>query len=185
MSQFNYFSDMNSLVNLDGELRMQSKPRWQRKVENSMNGSVNASKLSVSYNNSYIAAIGGNTTTTGNKTPNKSMAEAGGAKRKTPNDKKSPGKNGIHIFCFATQLIALFTLITGRKTPTHNGNGSKTPSGGGGGDRFIPNRAATNFDLSHFLVSSRSHFTSSDAHAIPILDQTRTVQERVERELQR
>lgn len=93
MSQFNYFSDMNSLVNLDGELRMQSKPRWQRKNENSMNGSVNASKLSVSYNNSYIAAIGGNTTNAGNKTPNKSMAEAGGAKRKTPNDKRSPGKD--------------------------------------------------------------------------------------------
>lgn len=97
MSQFNYFSDMNSLVNLDGELRMQSKPRWQRKVENSMNGSVNASKLSVSYNNSYIAAIGGNTTATGNKTPNKSVAETGGAKRKTPNEKKSPGKDRMKL----------------------------------------------------------------------------------------
>ena len=84
---------MNNLVNLDGDLRMQSKPRWQRKMENSMNGSnLNASKLSVSYNNSYVSAMGGNTTTTVNKTPNKSVAEAGGAKKKTPNDKRSPGK---------------------------------------------------------------------------------------------
>lgn len=95
MSQFKFYNDMNSLLNLDGELKNQSKPRWQRKMENSMmNGSqINASKLSISYNNSYASALGGNTTMTGNtKTPNKSTVE-GGAKKRTPNDKKSPGKN--------------------------------------------------------------------------------------------
>lgn len=85
MSQFKFHNDMNNLLNLDGELKMQSKPRWQRKMESSMNGSINASKLSISYNNSYVSAIGGN------KTPNKSVAEAGCSKKKTPNDKKSPG----------------------------------------------------------------------------------------------
>lgn len=94
MSQFKFQTDMNNLLNLDGKLNMQSKPRWQRKVENSMNGSqANASMLSISYNNSYVSALGGNTTATGNKTPNKSIAEATGAKKKTPNEKKkSPGK---------------------------------------------------------------------------------------------
>lgn len=89
MSQFNFINDMNSLLNLDGDLRMQSKPRWQRKND----ASINSSKLSISYNNSMMASVGPNTTATSlNKTPNKSIAE-GGAKRKTPNDKKSPGKN--------------------------------------------------------------------------------------------
>lgn len=89
MSQFNFHNDMNKLLNLDGELKMQSKPRWmERKMENSMN----ASKLSVSYNSSYISALTANNTLTGNKTPNKAVAEAGSSKRKTPNDKKSPGK---------------------------------------------------------------------------------------------
>ena len=87
MSQFKYHTDMNNLVNLDGELKMQSKPRWQRKMESSMN----ASKLSVSYNNSYISSMAGNNTLSNNKTPSKSVAEAGCSKRKTPNDKKSPG----------------------------------------------------------------------------------------------
>lgn len=91
MSQFKFHNDMNNLLNLDGELKMQSKPRWQRKMESSMNGSVNASKLSISYNNSYVSAIGGNTTTAGQKTPNKSVADAGCSKKKTPNEKKSPG----------------------------------------------------------------------------------------------
>lgn len=87
MSQFNFINDMNSLLNLDSDLKMQSKPRWQRKND----ASINSSKLSMSYNNSILAGSTANTTATGSKTPNKSVAEGGGAKRKTPNDKKSPG----------------------------------------------------------------------------------------------
>lgn len=43
--------------------------------------------------------------------------------------------------------------ITGRKTPTPNKAvaAAKTPCGGG--DRFIPNRASSNFDLGHYKVS--------------------------------
>ena len=48
------------------------------------------------------------------------------------------------------------------KTPGKNGENktsrtpAKTPSaaGAGGGDRFIPNRGTSNFDLGHYLVSA-------------------------------
>lgn len=46
---------------------------------------------------------------------------------------KTPGKNGE---------------AKNKKTPTPS-KGSKTP---GGGDRFIPNRGTTNFELGHYLV---------------------------------
>lgn len=89
MSQFNYFQDINKPLNLDGELKNNIKPRWQRKMENSMNNSsmMNQSKLSVSYNNSY-AALGNTTSQTNNinKTPNKTRGE-----NAAKNDKKSPG----------------------------------------------------------------------------------------------
>lgn len=87
MSQFNFLNDRNNILNLDGELKNNTKPRWQRKMETSMNSTANISKqLSMSYNNSLVA-FGPNTTATGSKTPNKSLLE----KKKTPN-KKSPGK---------------------------------------------------------------------------------------------
>lgn len=152
MSQFKFQNDMNNLLNLDGELKMNSKPRWQRKMENSMNASsMNGSKLSVSYNNSYVAGMGLNSTTTGSKTPNKSITE-GASKKKTPSEKKSPGMNKRSRRSRA--VLNSSSLLLGRnKTPTH---GSKTPTSSG--DRFIPNRGATNFELSHYLVSAwRSH----------------------------
>lgn len=86
MSQFNYHNDLNNLLQLDGELKNQMKPRWQRKKENSIvlnNSTANHSKLSVSYNNSYATL--GNTTL--NKTPNKA-----GSGESSGKDKKSPGK---------------------------------------------------------------------------------------------
>lgn len=48
----------------------------------------------------------------------------------------------------------MFFVSTGRRTPTPNKgtSGSKTPNGGAGGDRFIPNRASSNFDLGHYKV---------------------------------
>lgn len=92
MSQFNYLNDMSKQLQLDGELKNQIKPRWQRKMENSINNSsmLNQSKLSVSYNNSYVSLA--NTTTTSNKTPSKQTHADNAGKKKTPNDKKySPG----------------------------------------------------------------------------------------------
>lgn len=86
MSQFNYFNEVNNLLQLDGELKNQMKPRWQRKKENSINmnnSTANQSKLSISYNNSYAAL----NSSTLNKTPNKQTDTAA-----TKNDRKSPGK---------------------------------------------------------------------------------------------
>jgi hypothetical protein len=83
MSQFNYFNEQNNLLQLDGELKNQMKPRWQRKKEDSINmnnSTANQSKLSISYNNALNSSIL-------NKTPNKQ-----GDTTATRNDKKSPGK---------------------------------------------------------------------------------------------
>lgn len=158
MSQFKFQNDINKLLNLDGELKMQSnKPRWQRKMENSINGS-NASKLSVSYNNSYISAMAGNSTITNNKTPNKSIAEAGCSKRKTPNDKKSPGKKDK--ICFD---LCSFDYV-GFDEMYLCCNSFK-----GGGDRFIPNRGATNFELGNYLVGFSKAFFHLDLGFMIIL----------------
>lgn len=90
MSQFNFISSQNNILNLDGDLKNNTKPRWQRKMESSMNSTANISKqLSCSYNNSLLA-FAANTTGTGSKTPNKSLAE----KKKSPS-RKSPGKERL------------------------------------------------------------------------------------------
>lgn len=99
MSNFHYFNDMNKQLALDGELKNQIKPRWQRKMEKSMNSStsmINQSKLSVSYNNSYVSAL--NTTNNGNKTPNKQSSSDHASK-------KSPGKQKISINKFYTNMF--------------------------------------------------------------------------------
>ncbi|EDW03787.1 cell division cycle protein 20 homolog [Drosophila grimshawi] len=104
MSQFNFVSDLQNALILDGETRGPA-PRWKKKLEASLNGTANTTRsvLSVSYNTSF-SGVQAST-----KTPGKSTEAAKGKKSTT--------------------------------TPT------KTP---GGGDRFIPNRAATNFELAHF-----------------------------------
>lgn len=62
----------------------------ENSINAGMNGStLNASKLSVSYNTSY-AAMSSNTTGATSKTPNK---DAACSKKKTPNEKKSSGKD--------------------------------------------------------------------------------------------
>lgn len=105
MSQFNFVSDLQNALIMDGETRGPA-PRWKKKLEASLNGSANTTRsvLSVSYNTSFSGVQ---------------------APTKTPG-KSSEGKSKKST-----------------TTPT------KTP---GGGDRFIPNRAATNFELAHFLV---------------------------------
>ncbi|EDV31376.1 uncharacterized protein Dana_GF14581 [Drosophila ananassae] len=106
MSQFNFVSDLQNALIMDGETRGPA-PRWKKKLEASLNGSANTTRsvLSVSYNTSFSGVQ---------------------APTKTPG-KSSEGKSKKST-----------------TTPT------KTP---GGGDRFIPNRAATNFELAHFLVT--------------------------------
>lgn len=122
MSQFSHINDIQSLMIMDGELKRGQAPRWMKKADASLSSSVlnntsmNASKLSVSYNQ-YSS-------NSNNKTPNKNSQAT----------KKTPGKS------------------PSRKTITPNKN-AKTPTGG---DRFIPNRATTNFELGHYMVRSLS-----------------------------
>lgn len=40
-------------------------------------------------------------------------------------------------------------------TPNKGASGSTASNGGTGGDRFIPNRASSNFDLSHHKVQKK------------------------------
>lgn len=148
MSQFNFISDRNNILTLDGDLKNTTKPRWQRKLENSINSTANISKqLSCSYNNSLIA-FGPNTTGTGgSKTPNKSLRKSPSRKSPGESDSKKFHRNSVH-----NRNSRNFEISIGRKTPnnkTSNGSGNKTPSGG---DRFIPNRGAMDFELGNYLV---------------------------------
>lgn len=124
MSQFNYVNEINNVLGMDSELTKGPAPRWQRKLDSStqsINNSINTSKLSISYNG-YAAAA----SSSQSKTPNKSGTQPSSQGRKTPNS-KSPG----------------------RKTPSKDG--AKTPTGGGG-DRFIPSRVNSNFELGHYMI---------------------------------
>lgn len=126
---------------MDGDLKGPA-PRWQKKLNASaatLNGSINTSKISVSFNSAMnissagasAAALGAAiAAVTSNKTPQKSASTVNFKGKKTPG--KSPS----------------------RKTPTPNKAvaAAKTPNGGGGGDRFIPNRANSNFDIGHYKV---------------------------------
>lgn len=110
---------------MDSDLTKGPAPRWQRKLDSStqsINNSINTSKLSISYNG-YAAAA----SSSQSKTPNKSGSQQSSSQgKKTPNS-KSPG----------------------RKTPSKDG--AKTPTGGGG-DRFIPSRVNSNFELGHYMI---------------------------------
>ncbi|ALC39757.1 fzy [Drosophila busckii] len=115
MSQFNFVSDLQNALIKDGET-CGPAPRWKKKLEASLNGSVNTTRsvLSVSYNTSF----------SGVQPP-----------------VKTPGKS--------TDTKAKKSTTTPTKTP-------------GGGDRFIPNRAATNFELAHFLQVNKDTAEKSD-----------------------
>lgn len=126
MSQFNYMNEINSLLTMDGDIGKGPAPRWQKKMNASsttLNGSINTSKISMSFN----SAMSSSALNVTNKTPQKvpSVNFKG---------KKTPGKS------------------PGRKTPTPNKAvaAAKTPCGGG--DRFIPNRVTSNFELGHYKM---------------------------------
>ncbi|KAH8263094.1 hypothetical protein KR044_004314 [Drosophila immigrans] len=115
MSQFNFVSDLQNALVMDGDTRGPA-PRWKKKLEASMNGSANTTRsvLSVSYNTSFS-----------------------GVQAST----KTPGKS--------SDAKVKKSMTTPSKTP-------------GGGDRFIPNRAATNFELAHFLVKKEAEDKSDE-----------------------
>lgn len=84
----------------------------------------------MSYNNSYSAMAA----SFSGKTPQKIG--------------KSPGE---WLDRFINTIYWVFKNAGRKTTP----NAVKTPSGG---DRFIPNRSATNFDLGHYKVSAYTIF---------------------------
>ncbi|XP_013409650.1 cell division cycle protein 20 homolog [Lingula anatina] len=132
MSHFKFESDMNNLLKMDAPITKGPPMRWQRKQSEALGASMNCSISNVSMNGSIC------------KTPmkplNKSLSNSllMGSKtpsgtNKTPGLTKTPGKN---------------------KTPSR---GSKTPKTPSGGDRFIPNRGATQFDVGHYkLMTEKS-----------------------------
>lgn len=129
MSQFTYLNDINSVLTMDGELTRGPAPRWQKKLnasEVSLNASVNSSKSKLSMSYNSSSIIAAAI----NKTPGKNGQQQNSRGKKTPGG-KTPGK----------------------KTPTPTPNkGAKTPTHG---DRFIPTRSATNFELGHYLIKEQ------------------------------
>lgn len=88
MAQFNYLNEMNSALTMDGELSRCPAPRWQKKSDASsvslnLNGSINTSKLSISYNNNGLSTLAASMS---GKTPQKNGTKS----KKTPG--KSPSK---------------------------------------------------------------------------------------------
>lgn len=111
---------------MDGPLTKGPLPRWQKKgLENSTN-SINISL------NSSKAKSNSSTNCSTSKTPTKRHGGSDVVRKKTPSKTPSKSKSPSRS-----------------TTPTPN-KGAKTPSGG---DRFIPIRSTTNFELSHFKLT--------------------------------
>lgn len=111
---------------MDGDISKGPMPKWQSKKSASsstLNGSINTSKISMSFNSTLNSAsiLAPNNS---NKTPQKNGCNVF-------KGKKTPGKS------------------PSRKSPTPNKAQSKTPCGG---DRFIPNRTASNLDMNHYKM---------------------------------
>lgn len=93
MSQFNYINDINSVLTMDGDITKGPAPRWQKKLNASsatLNGSINTSKISISFNSAMTTALAAS-----NKTPQKNGTSIFKGK-KTPG--KSPGANQLIEF---------------------------------------------------------------------------------------
>lgn len=127
MSQFTFANELKNCVRMDEPITKGPIPRWQRKcieASNLSNTNLNVSKKKAST--SFNASL--------SKTPSKwNVSGESIATKKTPakTPKKSPSTNSTS------------------RTPSST-KGSKTPNGG---DRFIPDRSATNFELGHYKVN--------------------------------
>ncbi|XP_029659332.1 cell division cycle protein 20 homolog isoform X1 [Formica exsecta] len=137
MSHLRFMKELNNLTRMDEAIKGPI-PRWQKKCMEtsnlSINLSLNSSKKGLT-SSSFTSSVSG-------KTPTK---RSDGKTKKTPSKgtKKSPSKI---ISISSKYRIRSFNFIfnnTGRVTP------AKTPNGG---DRFIPSRSTTNFELSHYKI---------------------------------
>ncbi|XP_050674618.1 cell division cycle protein 20 homolog [Leptidea sinapis] len=137
MAQFNYLNELNSLATIDGPLTRGPLQRWAKKTNNEnmnpgLSSSVqNASNINVSSCNQSMQKLSisvnqscNNSVLSSNKTPTRTDRKS----KKTPSKNKSPGRS---------------------TTPTPS-KASKTPNKG---DRFIPSRSNSNYDLCHYMMS--------------------------------
>ncbi|EDS30587.1 cell division cycle 20 [Culex quinquefasciatus] len=129
MSQFNYIQDLQNIITLDGELTKGPAPRWQKKLDistaasTSFNASaMNTSRQKLSMSFTNSQAQAVPPGTLSGKTPSKKASGSG--------SKTTPGKGG-------------------KGQSSSSAQKQQQPSGG---DRFIPNRNTTDFDLGHFMV---------------------------------
>uniref|UniRef100_A0A8D8ETB4 Cell division cycle protein 20 homolog n=1 Tax=Culex pipiens TaxID=7175 RepID=A0A8D8ETB4_CULPI len=129
MSQFNYIQDLQNIITLDGELTKGPAPRWQKKqdISSAASTSFNASAMNTSRQKLSMSFTNSQSQavppgTLSGKTP---IKKAGGSGSKT-----TPGKGG-------------------KGQSSSSAQKQQQPSGG---DRFIPNRNTTDFDLGHFMV---------------------------------
>lgn len=123
MSQFAFFNDLNSALNMDEPLTKGPLPRWQRKNKENSSVEMNMSN----FNSSNSMSSSDLNKSRGNEERKRSQSVG----RKTPKTpKKSPGRH--------------------KSNPNTPSAKSKTPSGG---DRYIPNRSAIDTELSHYLLT--------------------------------
>lgn len=124
MSHFNFENELNSVLRMDAPISKGPTMRWQKRMDNHQDGNI-------SVNSSLNAST--STTTATSKTPMKSLNRSvNNPNPKTPSASGSGSK----------------TPKSGGKTKTP-GKAPKTPSGG---DRFIPSRSSSQYDLGHFKI---------------------------------
>lgn len=128
MSQFTSANDINlSVLTIDGsDLTRGPLPRWKKRLESST-ASLNGS-LNTTVAARSILSMSYNTSLNGMNTLSSLRTPVKGKELNTTRGKRS--------------------AATPSKAPP------KTPNNPTGGDRFIPNRGATNFELGHYLVSN-------------------------------
>ncbi|XP_078484737.1 cell division cycle protein 20 homolog [Ciona intestinalis] len=129
-SQFDFENEVNSLVRMDKPLQAGPIARWQRKA-NDLSGCGNLSLHNKSLNVSHHLSL--NISPSKNRSMSQSVNKTPGSTRTPTSGKnKTPGK---------------------LKPSSKNSSLNRTP---GHGDRFIPNRQATNFELGHYRIVSEN-----------------------------
>ncbi|XP_076750888.1 cell division cycle 20 protein fzy isoform X1 [Xylocopa sonorina] len=143
MSHLKYMKEINNLTRMDENIKG-PLPRWQKKCletsNSSTNHSINSSRKVTSgsftnINTSAITTAAATTITTTTATGKTPIKKSDTRNKKTPskNSKKSPSRTSC--------------------TP------AKTPSGG---DRFIPSRSTTNFDLGYYKIQQQTNIEKDD-----------------------
>nr|CAB3229173.1 cell division cycle protein 20 homolog [Phallusia mammillata] len=133
-SQFDFENEVNSLMRFDKPLQSGPVARWQRKASDlstSASTSLHSRSLNISHSNFH------SNTSSPSKQPNRSLCQS---VNRTPGTSKTPKSGKVKT--------------PGKLKPSSkNSSLSKTPSRG---DRFIPNRQATNFEVGHYKLLSEN-----------------------------